>query len=514
MIEPIAFKADDQPVYDILVVGGGINGAGIARDAAGRGLRVLLVERDDLASHTSSASTKLIHGGLRYLEFYAFRLVREALQERQRLINIAPHLIRPLRFVLPQPEGGRSDLMIRIGLWLYDHLGGRRVLPRSKSVSLIGPCWGEGLKAGLTRGFVYSDAWVDDARLVVLNALDAAERGATIFTRTALIRAEIDGDCWQVDLGVRSLAGEREFTDRLQVRARTIVNAAGTWVGSVLDEIPAVRRTAGITLVKGSHIVVPRLYPGDHAFILQQPDGRVVFAIPYQQQFTLIGTTDVIADKGERDEPTITAEEIAYLCAATNLYFEREIGPEHIVWTFSGVRPLYNDGIDDAKAITRDYVLQLGREQGPQLLSILGGKLTTYRRLAEHALQRLSPWLPSAGPAWTGSAALPGGDLPGGDFASWLEGVKTRWPFLPADAAERMARAYGTRMEIIIGGARSWADLGRDFGSGLTEAELRYLAEREWARSASDVLWRRTKLGLFCGPETDKLIGDWLAANC
>ena len=495
--------------YDLLIVGGGINGAGIARDAAGRGLRVLLVERDDLAAHTSSASTKLIHGGLRYLEYYEFRLVRESLQERERLIHIAPHISWPLRFVLPQPEGSRPDWMIRIGLWLYDHIGGRQSLPKSHGVSLTDPQWRDGLKAGLTRGYVYSDAWVDDARLVVLNAMDAAARGAQIWTGTEMTHAEVAGDLWHVDLAPVGTRGP--LTAPRRVTAHAVVNAAGPWAGSLLGQVNDVTHDGGIRLIKGSHIVVPRLYAGEHAFILQQADGRIVFTIPYQGDFTLIGTTDVTVGEDERAAPHITAEETAYLCATVNGYFERQIAVADVVWSYAGVRPLYDDGTADAKAITRDYVLKLGREGGAQILSVFGGKLTTYRRLAEHALRDLQPFLPAMTPAWTGAAPLPGGDLPGG-FADFLDGVRTRWAFLPADVALRMAHAYGTRIALLLGEAQSWADLGEDFGGGLTEAEAAYLVAHEWARSPEDILWRRTKLGLTAPASTAERLVRWFAA--
>ena len=490
--------------YDLLVIGGGINGTGIARDAAGRGLKVLLVERDDLAAHTSSASTKLIHGGLRYLEYYEFRLVREALQERERLIHIAPHISWPLRFVLPQPKGGRPGWMIRIGLWLYDHIGGKQTLPSSHGVNLRNPRWGAGLKPGLDKGFVYSDAWVDDARLVVLNAIDAAERGADIRTGVTATGARVEGDHWLVDL-----AGKRGSQ---QVRARAVVNAAGPWVGAMLGLIPEAQAHGGIRLVKGSHIIVPRVYPGDHAFILQKQVGRIVFTIPYQGAFTLVGTTDVLVGEAERDAPKITAEEVDYLCATVNDYFTAQIGPDDVVSTYSGVRPLYDDGGADAKAITRDYVLKLGRESGPQVLSIFGGKLTTYRRLAEHALEMLEPFLPPMRAGWTGAVPLPGGNLPGG-FAAFLADVRRRWPFLSAAQAQRMAHAYGSRIERILGQAQSMADLGEDFGDGLTEAELRYLVAHEWARTSRDILWRRSKLGLTAPPDMAQRIDQWLEKN-
>ena len=504
----------DGARFDLLVVGGGINGTGIARDAAGRGVKVLLVEQDDLAAHTSSASTKLIHGGLRYLEYYEFRLVRESLQERERLIHIAPHLSWPLQFVLPRPRGGRPGWMIRLGLWLYDHIGGHQSLPGSRGVDLRDPHWGAGLKPGLHRGFVYSDAWVDDARLVVLNALDAAERGAVILTGTALTAARPDGDAWEVELAPNPSATGAPLAAPCRVRARTLVNAAGPWAGSLRDRLAGVQHDGGVTLVKGSHLIVPRLYPGDHAFLLQQDDGRIVFTIPYQGHFTLIGTTDVPVTEAERARPQISADEVSYLCAAVNGYFARPITPADVVATYSGVRPLFDDGQSDAKAITRDYVLQLGRAAGPQVLNVFGGKLTTYRRLAENALDRLAPWLPAtATGAWTGSAPLPGGDLPEGGFAAFLATMRGRWPFLPLDVAERMAHAYGTRIGQVLGAATGWADLGEDFGSGLTAAELGYLVTQEWARSAQDILWRRTKIGLICTPETERRVEAWLAAR-
>ena len=507
----LSSSVQDGEAVDLLIVGGGINGVGIARDAAGRGLSVLLVERDDLAAHTSSASTKLIHGGLRYLEYYEFRLVRESLQERERLIHIAPHISWPLRFVLPQPKGGRPGWMIRIGLWLYDHIGGKQSLPASHGVNLRDPRWGEGLKPGLTRGFVYSDAWVDDARMVVLNAIDASERGARIVTGTAMTGARVEGEEWVVSLTPNP--SRPGLAAPLQVRAKAVVNAAGPWAGNLLDGVDGVTREGGITLVKGSHIIVPQLYSGDHAFILQQDDGRIVFTIPYEHRYTLVGTTDVLVGADQRDRPQISPEETSYLCAAANAYFTREIGPDDVVRSYSGVRPLYDDGTADAKAITRDYVLQLGRRSTPQVLSVLGGKLTTYRRLAEHAMDELGPWLPRHGGGWTDRAALPGGDLPAGGFAAFLASCRQRWPFLPADVAERLAHAYGTRIERIVGAATDWAGLGRDFGSGLTEAEVRYLVTHEWARTAEDILWRRTKLGLGAGSELAQELTDWLAAN-
>jgi glycerol-3-phosphate dehydrogenase len=499
--------------YDLLVVGGGVNGAGVARDAAGRGLKVLLVERDDLAAHTSSASTKLIHGGLRYLEYYEFRLVREALQERERLIRIAPHISWPMRFVLPRPKGGRPDWMIRAGLWLYDHLGGKSSLPRSRAVDLREPILADGLKPGLKRGYVYSDAWVDDARLVALNALDAAERGATIWAGVAMTQARVQGEAWEVELTPTATAPRPAIDAPRTVRARAVVNAAGPWADEALGLFDAARAEGGVRLVKGSHIVVRKLYAGDHAFLLQNADGRVVFTIPYEAEFTLIGTTDVIVGEDQRARPRISAEETAYLCAAVSGYFERVLTPADVVFSYSGVRPLFDDGESEAKAITRDYVLKLGRDSGPQVLSVFGGKLTTYRRLAEHALEKLAPFLPPMRPAWTDQAPLPGGDLPPGGFDAFLAGVLERWPFLEEPIARRLAHAYGARIGDVLGDATAWSDLGEDFGGGLTEAEARYLVEVEWARSATAILWRRSKVGLRCDKDTPQRLADWLARS-
>jgi glycerol-3-phosphate dehydrogenase len=478
--------------FDLLVVGGGINGTGVARDAAGRGLKVLLVEQDDLAAHTSSASTKLIHGGLRYLEYYEFRLVRESLKERERLLAIAPHLIYPLRFVLPQPPGLRPGWLIRMGLFLYDHIGGRRSLPGSEAVSLRDGPLGAPLKEAVRSGFAYSDAWVDDARLVALNAVDAAARGADIRTRTRLISAARTTERWTATIA--DAAGQQ------QVTARAIVNAAGPWVAQVLGQVAGVAAERPPRLVKGSHIVVPRMFEGAHAYILQNEDKRIVFAIPYERDFTLIGTTDVPWE-GEPATPHISAEETRYLCDSVNQYFEKGIDPADVVRSFSGVRPLYDDGRDQASAVTRDYVLELGTDTAPQLLSVFGGKITTYRRLAEQVLDKLAPFLPAMAAPWTDSAPLPGGDLPQG-FDAFLADARRRWPFLPPATADRLARAYGTEMIHIIGDAHRLSDMGEDFGGGLTAREVDHLVAREWARSADDVLWRRTKIGLHTGDAT------------
>ena len=460
--------------FDLLVVGGGINGAAIARDAAGRGLSVLLVEKDDLASHTSSASSKLAHGGLRYLEQLEFRLVRESLAERETLLRNAPHIVRPLRFILPHAEGMRPWWTVRLGLLLYDLLAWRGSLPGSRRVSR-GDEARAPLKDGAKRRLLsYWDASLDDGRLVALNALDAAERGAEIATRTELLSARRDGARWVAELG-----GGRT------VAARALVNAAGPWVGEVLGQRIREDASNRARLVKGSHIVVPALWEGDHAYILQQPDGRVVFALPFEG-LTLIGTTDVPAGAPEDDE--VTAGEIAYLCAAANLYFVPQIAPADMVWSYAGVRALYDDGARDPKAVTRDYRLELDDDPGAKLLSVFGGKLTTARALAAEALDRIG----AHGIKFTRTTPLPGGDL-FGPFLAWLDEVGT---WMPPDLLARLSRAYGTRLRAVVGDATSVARLGRHFGAGLYEAEVRYLREREFARTAEDILWRRTKLGL------------------
>ncbi|HLZ67933.1 MAG TPA: glycerol-3-phosphate dehydrogenase [Aliidongia sp.] len=480
--------ADER--VDLLIIGGGINGAGIARDAAGRGLKVLLVEQSDLASATSSASTKLIHGGLRYLEYGEFRLVREALIERERLLGLAPHIIRPLRFVLPHPPGLRPAWMIRLGLFLYDHLGGRQRLPGSHAVDLARDPRGAGLDPSITRGYVYSDCWVDDARLVVLNARDAAEHGAEILTRTRFVSAEKAGDHWVAT--IEDLAGG----GRRRIEAPIMVNAAGPWVGEILRDRLGDPHGKSPRLVKGSHIVVPRLFEGDHAFILQNPDKRIVFAIPYEGKFTLVGTTDIPYD-ADPAAVAIDRDETAYLAETVSRYFKKKVTPADVVWSYSGVRPLYDDAAANASAVTRDYVLDVQGSRGePVLLSIFGGKITTSRRLAEHALEKLEPFLPRQTRPWTATAPLPGGDLPGGDFDAFLAALRCVKPWLPAELARRLARAYGSRVDRILGDATDMAGLGRDFGGGLTEVEVTYLRDQEWARTADDVLWRRSKLGL------------------
>ena len=497
-------QADASGLVDLFVVGGGINGAGIARDAAGRGLKVVLAEQADLASATSSASTKLIHGGLRYLEYYEFRLVREALIEREVLLKAAPHIIRPLTFVLPHVSALRPAWMVRLGLFFYDHLGGRKMLPGSRSLDLRRDPAGAPLRDGYGKGFSYSDCWVDDARLVVLNARDAADRGAAVFTRTRCLSARRSGDRWIATLQ------DLKSGERRDIAARVLVNAAGPWVADFIDRVGVKRRHA-LRLVKGSHIIVPRLFDGGQAYILQNDDRRIVFAIPYERDFTLIGTTD-LAYEGDPLQVKISAEETDYLCAVINRYFKRNVTPADVVRTYSGVRPLYDDAAQSASAVTRDYVFELDTEGAP-LLSIFGGKITTFRKLAEHALERLRSHLPQMGPAWTAGATLPGGDMPDADFDGFLAQARGDWPWLPADLARRLARAYGTRMQRILANAGSLANLGRDFGGGIYEREIRYLMEQEWALSAEDVLWRRSKLGLHVAPETAAALDTWFAAT-
>ncbi|MBL8701182.1 MAG: glycerol-3-phosphate dehydrogenase [Alphaproteobacteria bacterium] len=497
-------------VFDLAVIGGGINGCGIARDASGRGLSVYLCEMNDLASGTSSWSTKLVHGGLRYLEYYEFRLVREALKEREVLWGIAPHIIRPLRFVLPHHRGLRPAWLLRLGLFLYDHLGGRRLLPGTRVVDLAHDPVGPPLKPGLfTRGFEYSDCWVDDARLVALNARDAADRGAVIRTRHRAVAAAREGDGWTLTVEDRATGGATT------VRARALVNAAGPWVQDVLAQRLGCASHARVRLVQGSHIVVPKLFDHDRAYILQNTDGRIVFAIPYERDFTLIGTTDRDYT-GDPGAVAATAEEIAYLCRAISSDLARAISPGDVVWSYSGVRPLYDDGASDAKAATRDYVFELDAGPGKApVLSIFGGKITTYRRLAEAALDRLAPHLPTGGglgAGWTGREKLPGGEFEPGAVAAVQSELERRYPFLGSDHALRLVRAYGTRAAAWLGTARTAADLGRDFGATLTEAELRYLMTTEWAQTAEDVVWRRSKLGLRLGADRIAAIEAWMRA--
>ncbi|PJE27233.1 Aerobic glycerol-3-phosphate dehydrogenase [Pseudooceanicola marinus] len=511
--------------FDLFVIGGGVNGCGIARDAAGRGLRVGLAEMGDLAGATSSASTKLFHGGLRYLEYFEFRLVRESLIEREQLLKAMPHISWPMRFVLPiHPEmrfenstptsrllklvmpwmkGRRPAWLIRLGLFLYDNLGGREILPGTKSLSLDGTREGAPLKDSLHRAFEYSDAWVQDARLTVLNARDAARWGAQILPRTKVTGARPDGDGWQVDLQ------DAETGETRQISAKALVNAAGPWVADMLNGTLGRNSEAGIRLVRGSHIVTRRLYDHDKCYFFQGSDGRIIFAIPYEQDYTLIGTTDM--DHPDPDQPPeITETEIDYLCAFASEYFREPVTRAQVVWTYSGVRPLYDDGASSASAATRDYTLRM-EGSGPPLLSVFGGKITTYRRLAEHAMDHLAEHFPTIRAPWTAGRPLPGGDFPVEEAEHRIAELLKAYPFLGPSGAQRLFRHYGTEAAEILGDASSAADLGRDFGAGLSEAEVRHLMTREYARTAEDVVWRRTKLGLRLNEDQIAALDAWMA---
>jgi glycerol-3-phosphate dehydrogenase len=489
--------------FDLLVVGGGINGTGIARDAAGRGLSVLLVEQHDLAAHTSSASTKLIHGGLRYLEEFHFALVRKALLEREVLLRSAPHIMRPLRFIMPHAPHLRPAWMLRAGLFLYDHLALRERLAASATVDLRTHIAGAALKSGYQRGFVYSDGWTDDARLVVLNALDARERGAVIMTRTRCERLTEQRGAWRA-----SLTGP---DGRAQVAARVAVNASGPWVDRFVAGATPVRTVHRVRLVKGSHIIVPKLFDHRFAYIFQNEDRRIVFAIPYEHDFTLLGTTDVDY-LGDPAAVGIDGEELEYLCALANRYFVRAIGPHDVRWSYSGVRPLLADESRDPMSVTRDYALELERRPAP-LLSVFGGKITTYRRLAEDAVNLLAPLLGNRAETWTAAATLPGGDLPEGSFAVFLRTVERRYPWLPPRLHQRYAHAYGTRIARVLGSAATLGDLGAELLPGLYEREVEYLCREEFARTAEDILWRRSKLGLHLAGAAPAHLEGWLTAR-
>lgn len=496
----------DTAAFDLLIIGGGINGAGIARDAAGRGLKVLLVERDDLAAATSSSSSKLIHGGLRYLEQYEFRLVAEALSEREVLLKIAPHLVQPLTFVMPHVPELRPRWMIRAGLYLYDHLARRTRLPASHGIELAKSAYGAGLKPTLRKGFAYADCRVDDARLVIANARAARDAGAQIATRTQCESAKRVNDRWRAQLR-DSDGGARAVT------ARAIVNAAGPWVKEVLNDRLQQPSADRVKLVKGSHIVVPRLYDGDHAFILQNDDRRVVFMIPYEARFTLIGTTDVALAAAET-EVAPSADEIAYLCRAVNRYLERPVAQAEVVWSYAGVRPLYDDGTANPSAVTRDYTLRLDADQGTApVLSVFGGKITTYRKLAEHALMRLQPWFPAMRPAWTACVALPGGELGDSIEKFTADAVVRSYPWLPAPLRCALAHRHGANLGTIIGDARSLAELGAHFGAELFAREVDYFITNEWARTADDILFRRTKAGLHMSQAQRAALAAYVAAR-
>jgi glycerol-3-phosphate dehydrogenase len=494
---------------DLLIVGGGINGAGIARDAAGRGLSVVLCEKDDLASHTSSASTKLIHGGLRYLEHYEFGLVRKALIEREVLLRSAPHIMRPMRFVMPYVDGQRPIWLIRAGLFLYDALARRELLPGSQGVDLQRHFVGKPLKPGFIRGFIYSDGWVDDARLVVLNAVSAAERGATVLTHTCCESVLRHDDRWIAAL--RSGSGQT-----VNVNARCLVNAAGPWAGHFLQAATRRPSEKSLRLIKGSHIVVKRLYDHPYAYIFQHPDGRIIFVIPYEQEFTLIGTTD-IEYHGDADRVAIDNDEVAYLCDITSSYFRKSISPVDVVWSYSGVRPLLEDEASNASAVTRDYRLELDSEGAP-VLSVLGGKITTFRKLAEEAVNMIAPFFENDQGAWTANACLPGGDVysekPDNrsvqEFDGYVRHLQQQYASLPRPLVERYARAYGTRIQVLLAGRSNIEDLGQEIAPGLYAAEVEYLMQTEWAGCAADILWRRTKLGLHLPATAEQTLDEWI----
>ncbi|WP_425100204.1 glycerol-3-phosphate dehydrogenase [Tropicibacter sp. S64] len=518
---------DAEPL-DLFIIGGGINGCGIARDAAGRGLSVALAEMNDLASATSSASTKLFHGGLRYLEFFEFRLVREALIERETLLKAMPHISWPMRFVLPYHKdmrfesdtptskllgifmpwmrGRRPAWLIRLGLFLYDHLGGRHILPGTTTVSLSGTAEGAPLQDRFARAYEYSDCWVEDSRLVVLNARDAEARGARIMTRTKVLSATSENGLWRIE--TRNSESDEVRTHH----ARMLVNAGGPWVGDIIRTKVRVNAREGVRLVRGSHIVTERLYDHDKCYFFQGTDGRIIFAIPYETDYTLIGTTDA-----EHDDPSNTPEctpaEQDYLLAFANQYFKRQLTRSDIVWTYSGVRPLYDDGASSATAATRDYTLKVDTSAGAPVLNIFGGKITTYRRLAESALEKIGTQLSLPKGKWTAGVPLPGGDFPVDGVAALVSDLKGRYPFLTDFWARRLVRAYGTEAKGVLGKVEDPADLGRDFGATLTQVEVAWLMEHEFARTAEDVVWRRNKLGLRLTGEQIRALDDWMAAH-
>ncbi|MEM6679892.1 MAG: glycerol-3-phosphate dehydrogenase [Pseudomonadota bacterium] len=496
-----------EKIYDIAIIGGGVNGCGIARDAAGRGLSVYLCEKGDIGGATSSWSTKLFHGGLRYLEYYEFRLVREALIERELLIKAMPHIAWPLRFVLPHHKGLRPWWLLRLGLFLYDNLGGRRILPGTKSVDLENGPLGAPLKPFLKTGFEYSDGWVQDSRLVVLNACDAEKRGAVIRPRTRCVKAERADGLWQVT------TEDGETGETARVQARALVNAGGPWVAEILNNAVGLNTPDKIRLVRGSHIVTRKLYEHDRAYIFQNADNRIIFTIPFEDDFTLVGTTDRDHAEGA-DQVAIADDERDYLLSAASAYFEKPLSAEDIVWTYSGVRPLYDDGASSATAATRDYVLKLeDRGDEPPLLNIFGGKITTYRRLAEAALAKLAFYFPNAGPAWTAGVALPGGDFEHDGQPKLIAAIRAAHPFVEEAFARRLVRTYGTAWRDILGAAQRLEDFGQHFGHDLYEAEVRYLMAAEYAREAEDVIWRRTKLGLRLDPAAVTALASFMAAE-
>lgn len=492
------------PVVDLAIIGGGINGCGIARDAAGRGLSVFLCEQDDLANGTSSASTKLIHGGLRYLEYYEFRLVREALHEREVLLNAAPHIIWPLRFILPHHKGLRPAWLIRLGLFLYDHIGGRKLLPGTSSVNLLTDIAGKALKKDFRKGFEYSDCWVMDSRLVVLNAMDAAAKGAEIRTRMPLLSATRKDGIWTLKLN------DKSNNTPIEIKARVLVNATGPWLDELLPKISHTKTAEHIRMVKGSHIIVKKMFDHDRAYIFQNSDGRIIFAIPYEKEFTLIGTTDEDFS-GDPSDVSISQKETDYLCNAASEYFLKGITPKDVVTSFSGIRPLFDDGKSEAKAATRDYVLKVdtGNDEAP-LLSIYGGKITTYRKLAESVLEKLSPYLPSMKGSWTESAHFPGGDFSPNEFPLEVETLSNMCSFFENRLAQRLIRLYGRCAHTMASSVNKAGGLGTNFGHDLYGFEVDYLIEYEWAKSAEDVLWRRTKMGLFLSNDEKDVLAEYI----
>nr|CAD6597205.1 glycerol-3-phosphate dehydrogenase [Rhizobium sp. Khangiran2] len=494
------------PEFDIFVIGGGINGCGIARDAIGRGYKVALAEMNDFGAGTSSGSTKLIHGGLRYLEYYEFRLVREALMEREVLWAMAPHIIWPLRFVLPFQKGGvRPAWLIRLGLFLYDHLGGRKLLPPTRSLDMRRDPAGGPLKPLFTKAFEYSDGWVDDARLVVLNARDASDKGALVLARTKVVSARRRDGFWSIEIEDQASGARREIT------ARMLVNAAGPWVDHVLSGAVDATARRNVRLVQGSHIVVKKKFVGSRAYFFQNPDNRIIFAIPYEQDFTLIGTTDRDFEGDPRDVK-ISQGEIDYLCSAASEYFAEPVTAQDIVWSYSAVRSLYDDGASKAQEATRDYVLKVDEANGAPLLNVFGGKLTTYRRLAEHALEKIGEKIGTKGSPWTAKSRLPGGDFPVLGYEEQVRALAAAYPFLTDAHTRRLVRAYGTAAASLLGDARSERDLGHHFGSDLYAREVDWLMTREWAYRAEDILWRRTKQGLRLSQEETNFLEEYMAA--
>lgn len=492
----------ETETVDLFIIGGGINGAGIARDAAGRGLSVILCEKDDLAEGTSSRSGKLVHGGLRYLEYYEFRLVREALIEREVLLNSASHIIWPMRFVLPHSPEDRPAWLVRLGLFLYDHLGGRKKLPGTRSLNLRRDPEGAPIQTKYTRGFEYSDCWVDDSRLVVLNAVAAAEKGAKVYTRTACTSARRDNGGWLIEMqDLRSGA-------KTQVRARAVVNAGGPWVNDIIGRVAGSNSQRAVRLVKGSHIIVPKFWEGPHAYLVQNHDKRVIFINPYEGNKALIGTTD-IPYEGAPEKVEASEEEISYLLNAVNRYFKEKLRREDVLQTFSGVRPLFDDGQGNPSAVTRDYTFDLDETGGAPLLNIFGGKITTFRKLSEHALEKLDKIFPNMGKAWTATAPLPGGEIENADFVSFAAKLRDTYPWMSRPLVHHYGHLYGARTKEVVGTARSHTDLGRHFGGNLYEAEVRYLIAKEWARTPDDILRRRTKHGVHLSPGEAQAFREW-----